>query len=259
MKVEVRRKIGFIDSGIGGLSLLHEFLLQNLNIEVFYISDEANVPYGGREQSFMLLRTNMMVEQLIAKGANDIVLACNTLTAETIDVLRKSYEKVNFIGVEPYVNYLNKESSQSEEKVGIILTLATSKSNRFLDLLAKYDPEQLIHVFPLTSLALIIEELKYSSIDEVKDKLIDELKLVKDAKLDKLILGCTHYPLIKSFLENELNISTVNPHQYVVDQILNVLGPIDISKKTGEFHYNKNLSKDWELKHIEWISNTFDL
>ena len=239
------KKIGIIDSGIGGLTLLREFLNSAYSAEYFYISDENNVPYGGKSQSFMYERTQMMVDKLMSKEVETIVLACNTLTAETIDKLRSQYS-IKFIGIEPYVNYQNKVESIGAKKLGLILTPATYASNRFKELQKKFDPEDKITVLPLENLALSIEKLKYDSSEKVYTTLKNELRPLRKLGLSHLILGCTHYPIIKELIERELNVITVDPNKQVSQHLSNVLGLSKSSFAVQKFNYNSDLGDVWQ-------------
>jgi glutamate racemase len=244
------KKIGIIDSGIGGLTLLREFIHSAYSAEYFYISDESNVPYGGKTQQFMYERTQLMVEKLMAKNVETIVLACNTLTAETIDKLRSNYS-IKFIGIEPYINYQNKVESIGAKKLGLILTPATYASNRFKELQTKFDPDGKIVVLPLENLALLIEKLKYDSSEKIYLDLKNELKPLKELDLSHLILGCTHYPIIKELIERELNVIAVDPNKQVSQHLSNLLGLSKSKYPVEKFNYNFDLSDVWQYTSLK--------
>lgn len=247
--------IGIIDSGIGGLTILKQLISKNLDANFYYISDEDNVPYGGKSQTFMLSRMKEMTEKLIKKNVQGILIACNTATAETIDHLRNHY-KIPFIGIEPYINYINKLDTK-EKKLGVILTQATFNSNRFKNLVISLDPKKLISIYPLQELALLIEKLKYSKFEDIKQKVDKELLILKDQELTHLILGCTHYPILSKYIESTLDLVTIDPSAFVIDQLIESLG-LKILKKTNknEFYYNANNSSLWkktDLKSLIFI------
>jgi glutamate racemase len=241
------KKIGFIDSGIGGLSILNTLIESHYQAEFYYISDGDNVPYGNKSQSFMFERTQLMVESLTKLGVEVIVLACNTLTAQTIDRLRRE-TTIQFIGVEPYINFLNK--APTKNSCGLILTQATYKSNRFKQLLSKYDPDQRIKVIPLPKLAIIIEQLKNKSFDLIKDEISQELEVVRSFNLGYLILGCTHYPIVSNYIESYLGLKTINPHLSVIERIADICRLKKTSKVQDKFHYKSNLSDQWSEESI---------
>jgi glutamate racemase len=239
------KKIGIIDSGIGGLTLLKEMINSRYEAEFYYISDETNVPYGEKSQEFMFERTKLMVGKLIEKQVDTIVLACNTLTAETIDKLRTEYQ-IHFVGIEPYLNFLNNIESNDASKIGLILTVATYNSKRFKQLQQKIDPQNEISIFPMKKLAQNIEKLKYDDSVEVYSDIKNELSTLKNSGLSHLILGCTHYPIIKNIIEDILNVKTVDPNIYVLNHISSLIQLVKSNEIKTQFFYNANLGDKWE-------------
>lgn len=239
------KKIGILDSGIGGLSLLREILKLNFDAKYFYISDGENVPYGNKTQEFMLQRMRIMVNALISQKVDGIVIACNTATAETIDKLREEFQ-IKFIGIEPYINYLNHSQS---ENIALILTEATFKSDRFKSLVKRVDKENKVSIFPLKSLAMLIEKLKKEPFENIRLQVIDELNFLKDSKFDTLILGCTHYPLIKNFIEEQYGVQTIDPNLKIINQVERVLKLEITSSPESTFYYSPVAENKWE--HIE--------
>ena len=231
------KKIAVIDSGIGGTSLVDVMIKRNLEVELYYQADSVNVPYGGKDQEFMYNRMLKMIQQFLDFDA--IFLACNTLTAETIDRLRQNV-RIPFFGIEPYVNFLNKSTPG---KMALILTPATYQSDRFRKLREKFDPESRIDIFPLKHLAQIIEDYRKISWGAVSS----ELAPLREKNYDYLILGCTHYSLIRGFIEKELDVQTVDPCEEVVDHIKNQL-----KLQRGQAHcvYKFNLD-DQEFVHLD--------
>lgn len=238
------KKIGIIDSGVGGLSLLKLLINQKYSSTYYYLSDEKNVPYGGRAQSFMLERVRLMVAKLLSEKVDAIVLACNTLTAETIDILR-SENKIPLFGIEPYINYLNKNDSKNS-KCALILTEATFKSKRFQTLVSEKDKNHLIDIYPLKNLALLVESLKIENTKKIRESILEELLPLKDKGYTHLILGCTHYPIIWKTIESFLNLKTIDPSSNVISHMekkLSLEHDLGISNK---FYYNPDLSDHFQ-------------
>jgi glutamate racemase len=240
------KKIGLLDSGIGGLSLLRDLIKSKLDADYFYISDSINVPYGGKSQSFMLRQLKLMVNKLIDKNVETIIIACNTATSETINQLRDYYD-IPFIGIEPYINYLNHTTNES---LALILTEATFNSKRLKDLVLKYDSKGEVKIFPLKNLALIIEKLFEKSFDELEPQIRNELEFLQEIKIDSLILGCTHYPLISKFLEKSYNIKTIDPNKFVIIHLSKALNLKPKAKENSTFQYSRNIKSKWVGKHI---------
>jgi glutamate racemase len=242
--------IGVLDSGIGGLTILKNLINMQLDAEFYYISDTDNVPYGGKSQEFMLERTVLMIEELLRKDVTTILIACNTLTAETIDQLRNKY-KVNFVGIEPYLNYINSHNFKIDDSLALILTEATFFSNRFTNLREKLDPNGEVDVYPLKNLAIIIEKICYKNLEELKADIDDELKILNGKNYSHLILGCTHYPIIADYIEQVHNLKTVNPHINVVDRIIDQAKLKINNIEKHKFWYNPKLSNEWKLVSIQ--------
>jgi len=245
------KTIGILDSGIGGLTLLKELIESNFDSDYYYISDSENVPYGGKTQDFMLERISTMVQKLLDKDVEAIVIACNTATAETIDKLRQMFE-IPFFGIEPYINYLNTAQSQESDNYALILTTATYQSKRFKELQLKCDPTSKITVYPLKNLAMQIEQFSFHV---SYGPIAEELMAIKDKGHTHLILGCTHYPIIANYLSEHLSLKTINPASRVVSHIAKNLNLIKSSKKCSSiFHYNFNNSDDWDKKSLSDFS-----
>ncbi len=252
----MQKSLGIIDSGIGGLSILKELISKISSYQIYYISDEDNVPYGNKSQNFMFDRTVAMVNQLKQVHVTKIILACNTLTAKTIDRLREKFDEIEFFGIEPYINYLNKDLSAHGKNTGLILTQATFDSLRFKNLQQRVDPENLIKVYPLKHLAMIIESLKTKNFEFVLPEINLELAPLKSKKLDILILGCTHYPIISSHIAKQLKVQCVNSHGRFVEHIVNKLNAFCDKHGPYSFFYDSNLSGNWlkvDIKDFQFL------
>jgi glutamate racemase len=247
------KKIGILDSGIGGVTILNELLLQKLDAEFYYISDTDNVPYGGKTQEFMLSRTKLMINGLLLMGVDSIVIACNTLTAQTIELLRDIYT-VPFVGIEPYINYLNNNNTLEKDNFALILTEATYNSQRFTSLRNKRDPDHKIKIYPLKKLALLIEKLSICNFDDIKEKINIEIAPLLNQGHTHLILGCTHYPIIGKYLEKKLNLKVLDPHNNVVKRIIDLTKISSTNTMNQQFYYDANLSGNWQQLYLTDLS-----
>lgn len=240
------RKIGILDSGLGGFSLLKDLMESSLDAEYFFITDNDHVPYGEKSQNYILERMKVLTQKLLDQNVEAIIIACNTATVETINKLRDIYN-VKFFGIEPYINYINHSTN---EKLALILTEATFKSERFKFLVNKFDPKREVSVFPLKNLAIIIEKLYKNSFSEIKNEVFNELEFLNEEKFDSLILGCTHYPLIKNYIENEFKIKTIDPNKYVIKEVIKNLS-LKHSALLTSFYFNYNASSEWSKREIK--------
>jgi glutamate racemase len=225
-------KIGFFDSGHGGLDILSEALTR-FEAEYFFIGDRAYHPYGALSIEKLHDRCRELTETLVQeKSCELIVVACNTATAYAVDFLRGHFE-VPFVGVEPYLNYINHagEMALAKGQVGALVTPNTLRSKRFKELKEAKDPNNLVEALALAELAPAIESFVFH-----RDAALFETKLKEifvDQKLlgwKEAILGCTHYPLVAKHLEATLGIKCISPTVAIVDQMLRVIESMEIDK-----------------------------
>jgi len=243
-----RKRIGVIDSGVGGLSLVKKMQDENLDVECFYICDHANVPYGQKSQDFMLSQSQLMVSKLMEQNIRNILIACNTLTVETINLLREEFPEMNFVGIEPFVNYLNHPSSTGEESIGLILTQATFNSERFKYLQKTFDKKQEVDVYPLANLAILIEQY-FNHEKSIWSDIVKELEFIHSKNWTHIILGCTHYPLIREYFEQELGLVVIDPHFQVIKQLEKV-AKIKRGDPLTLISYSNDVGETWQKQKI---------
>ena len=114
-------KVGFFDSGFGGLNILRAFRRICPDVPTEYIADSANCPYGNKPADEIVRLSEANVKALLAKGCDIIVVACNTATAAAIDYLRTNYPEVPFVGLEPAI-----KPAALRSKSGVVGVLATA-------------------------------------------------------------------------------------------------------------------------------------
>ena len=208
--------IGVFDSGIGGVTVLRELIRILPNEDYLYYSDTINNPYGDKTNEEIINISDKVVNYLINQGCKIIVIACNTASAISKEYLRNKYN-VPIIAIEPAYKSVNDESTL------VMATNATINSDKFKILFNTYDNHNTI-LLSCSGLADLIEEGN-------KDKIINYLedKIGKYKGVKNVVLGCTHYPLIK-------------------EEITKVLGPVNfydgsvgVSKHTKEVLEEKNL------------------
>lgn len=183
--------IGIFDSGIGGLSVaaaMEELLPEEAFL---YVADNAYAPYGPRPAEEILQRSRKITRYLLAKGAKMIVVACNTATSIAIDTLRAEYPEVPFVGMEPAV-----KPAATANAVGVLATAATLGSRRYLDLRDKHLGGKPVFEDACAGLVPLIESEASGSLLLTK-RLEEILRPMLNNGVDTLVLGCTHYPLIK--------------------------------------------------------------
>ena len=222
--------IGIIDSGIGGVTVLREILKQGINAEFMYYSDSKNNPYGDKSDDEVYSIVKDIVDFLLEKGCVAIVIACNTASAMCVKRLREEYPDTLFIAIEPAYKMVHDYNPKG--KTLVMATKGTLASEKFLALFNKYDNNRTI-LLPCSGLAELIEEGNEVKIDRYLD---DNLSRYKD--IDNVVLGCTHYPLIK-------------------DNIRKVLG--DVKFFDGSLGVSKELVRQLNLRGITFDDNSYSV
>lgn len=246
-----KHKIGVFDSGIGGFSVLNELLKVFPEAEYFYYSDDAHAPYGPKTDEYITQRTFVITDELMSKGAQMIVVACNTATASSIDALRSTYPQMPFVGVEPYLNAYYKESGPS--KMAVLTTVSTGKSERFRRLKERLDPKGFIDHYSLKNLARMVEELyRHPDYEAEFDKLlVEELEPLQGHNYTHAILGCTHYPLVKEKIESVLKLKTLYPDPYVAGRVRELtIRPNEVlTPGSDTFNFYSSSKPEWVKKN----------
>lgn len=185
-----KTKIGVFDSGIGGITVLRECMKKNPDFEYLYYSDSLHNPYGDKPKEEVLGIVSKIVSHLIDEGCYIIVIACNTASAICVEYLREKYPDIWFVAIEPAI----KCAYDFEDKSGtlIMATKGTMDSEKFHLLYDKYHHND-FYLLSCVGLANIIEG---GNEELLKQYLIDTLHDYK-GKVHSVVLGCTHYPLIK--------------------------------------------------------------
>jgi len=195
--VENREKpIGFFDSGVGGISVLREAVKLMPNENFIYFGDSLNAPYGTKSVTDVQDLAVKNAEMLIGMGVKAIVIACNTATSVSADILRLKYPHIPVIGVEPALKpaLLHKENP----KVLVMATEVTLREKKFKALLEKYS--DLGEVFPLPCPGLM-EWVEQGVLEgEAVEEFLENILLPYKNKVDAVVLGCTHYPFLKDVI-----------------------------------------------------------
>ncbi|EQC52335.1 glutamate racemase [Bacteriovorax sp. DB6_IX] len=237
-------KIGIFDSGIGGLSILKEIHQLDRALDIYYIADSLNNPYGEKSQEFIIQRSTEISQQLIDEGCQIIVVACNTATAWAIDQLRETFKEVTFVGVEPYINVINKREDLKLKTGLVMATPLTGSSLRFKELKNRLDPENKLQVYLPQSLARIIERNFFDNSSELESEVLKEVSHIpKD--YDFYILGCTHYPLVSNILEKALGAEMISPCSMVASRVDSFLTHQSGLKKQTFFFQRTDRESQW--------------
>lgn len=192
---KVDNPIAVIDSGVGGISVLKELIKLMPNENYIYFGDNKNAPYGTKTADEVREITFHNVELMLKEDAKAIVIACNTATGAAVKRLREKYPNFPIIGIEPAIK--SSANYQEHSNVLVMATPLTLKQKKFIDLCDKFSDMVNIIKLPCPGLMEMVEEGKIygEEIDEFLKELFSDLKTTK---IDSVVLGCTHYPHVKS-------------------------------------------------------------
>ncbi|MGO1580551.1 MAG: glutamate racemase [Peptoniphilaceae bacterium] len=218
-------KIGFFDSGVGGLSVLKEALRILSNENMVYLGDTNRVPYGVRSSKEVEKFTLECIEFLKGKNLDACVISCNTATAYGLEKSKKFFEFPIIGVVEPACEYAL--SSTRNGKIALIATNGTVKSGIYENTIYDLNPNIEVRSIGCPDLVMAIENGHISD-DYVYNLIKNYLKDFGGYDYDTLILGCTHFPLVKQvfknfFSEDSKNINIVDPAINTVDKLKNIL------------------------------------
>ena len=183
--------VGVLDSGVGGVSVLREMARLMPSEHFLYYGDQANTPYGTRAEGEIRVLAFAAVEQLRARAIKALVVACNTITSAAITEIRARYD-MPVVGMEPALKPAS--GLRVNGKVLVLATPATLRQAKFLQLYEQYGQHAL--ALPCPGLMEFAErgEFEGEGIDRFLRALLHP---VQDAKVDAVVLGCTHYVFLK--------------------------------------------------------------
>lgn len=194
------KAIGVFDSGVGGLTVLAEIRKALPNENIIYLGDTKNFPYGNRSKEEIIEFAIQNVETLIKEQVKIIVIACGTATSQALDVVKEKFE-IPIIGIiDPTVKYIE---NQKYEEVGVIATEGTIRSGAWEQKLKERIPQIEVTNKACPMLATIAEEGKARSV-EGREAIKEYMKPFKEKNINKIILGCTHYPIYEEIIREEL-------------------------------------------------------
>ncbi|MFW6269919.1 MAG: glutamate racemase [Bacillota bacterium] len=215
--------IGFFDSGMGGITVLHEAVKLLPDINYLYYADTLNVPYGTKEKNIVRKYIFDAVDFLITREVDALVIACNTATSIAIKSLREKH-KIPIVGMEPAVKPAVERCK--DKRVLVLATPLTLQEDKFEDLVSKVDSENIVDALPLPGLVDYTEAFQFDGY-----KVISYLKKsLSGFNLDNygtVVLGCTHFiyfrKLLKKILPDHIdvidgNLGTVNHLKNIIEE-----------------------------------------
>lgn len=234
--------IGLIDSGVGGLTVLHECLVSLPGEDFLYLGDNGQFPYGTKSQGELVDRTASVTRFMLDRGVRLLVVACNSATAAAAESIAQiaadsGVETVTVIGPEAEIA----ASISASGRIGVLATPATVSSGAYRAALEGLGRPLTVTEVEAPDLAPIIQR-GHPFDDAVLEKVRGYCHPLREAEIDTLILGCTHYPLVAPMLQRLLGrdvrlVSAGHAIAAVVQRTLARAGALSDSGREGEYSF----------------------
>lgn len=192
-------KIGFFDSGIGGMTVLHQALKILPKEDYLFYADTSHVPYGEKTKEEVKQYIFDAVEFIANQGVKAIVIACNTATSIAVQDLREKYD-FPILGIEPAVKPAVQKSEEKQKKVLVLATRLTLKEEKYHHLVKSIDHHDIVDSIPLPGLVEFAEKFEFSE-EKVLPYLQRELSSLDLKQYGTVVLGCTHFPYFTNSLK----------------------------------------------------------
>lgn len=215
----INSPIGVFDSGVGGLSVFSQLIKLLPDENYIYFGDTINLPYGNKSQEELVEITRKIFDFFKSKNVKAVVMACNTTSAMTYDILSPNYD----FKIYPIVQTVSKKiAMQGHNKIGVFATNGTINSHAYKKEINKYSNAQVFEIACPEWVNIVENELQdeEKSIQNIKMHLDEMLK----NNVDKIILGCTHYPYLLEVLSKFAPETLfINPAKFFAEYIFNDL------------------------------------
>lgn len=198
---KAERPIGVFDSGVGGISVLRELVKLMPNENYIFYGDSGNAPYGTKTLEAVQQLTLQDAEHLYKQEVKALIVACNTATSAAVHLLREKYTDIPVIGIEPALKpaVLSKENP----RVLVMGTPMTIREEKFHRLMMRFQNQAQIFPLPCPGLVEFVEQGDLES-QKLEEFLRQLLMPYKKQGIDAVVLGCTHYPLVREAIQKVL-------------------------------------------------------
>ena len=230
------KAIGVFDSGVGGLTVAKEIMAQLPDERIVYFGDTARVPYGSKSEETVTRYTRQIIRFLMTKDVKALVVACNTMSALSLSTVEKDLT-IPIIGVvEP--GAFAAGNATKNKKIGVIGTESTIRSGLYTRCLQKIDPEIEVIGKSCPLFCPLVEEGLLD--DPVTEEMARRYLFgLMRQEIDTLIMGCTHYPLLKNTLAGIVGekVTLVNPAYETARELKLLLEKHHLENESAPAHY----------------------
>lgn len=225
--------VGVFDSGVGGLTVAREIMRQLPEENIVYFGDTARVPYGSKSKNNIIRFSRQIIRFLKTKNVKAVVIACNTASALALETVQEEFD-IPVIGVIiPGARAAVRETRNG--KIGVAGTEGTIRSETYNKVIKSFREDAVVIGQPCPLFVPLVEEgfAKHHITKEVIDIYLSDMK---NTDIDTMILGCTHYPLLRSSIIEYFGdaVHIVNPAYETAIDLKNVLEEIGLVNHSGQ-------------------------
>ncbi len=255
--------IGIFDSGLGGLTVVKEVMDHLPQESIIYFGDTARVPYGSKSKQTVTKFSAQIIRFLESKGVKAIIIACNTVSSNSIEDLREIFPHIPIEGVvEPGVKMALEKTKIG--RIGIIGTEATIRSNKYPSLIKEAQPNTQTFSQSCPLFVPLVED--NWALHPVTHMIAKEylMPLLKE-KIDTLILGCTHYPILAATIQEVVGdeVTLVNPAQeaaYKIEKTLKKQGKLAVRQSSSQYKfYVSDHTSQFEQMAEEFLNTPMEI
>lgn len=190
--------IGVYDSGFGGLSVWREIHRRLPEESLLYLGDGKNCPYGGRSREEITAFAREAVERLVSEGVKMVVVGCNTATTAAVDALRSEWPDIPIVGLEPAVKPACLSSKR--RRIAVLATAHSLQSDMFLNTARRYASD--VELFKVEGRGFVeLVEASEEESEKAEQRVREVIEPLLDKGIDRIVLGCTHYPFLVPQIE----------------------------------------------------------
>ena len=217
--------IGVFDSGVGGLSVVQQIQAQLPHENILYLGDTARVPYGSKSTDSVLKYTRQCADKLVTENVKALVIACNTAASVGTEALRKAYPNIPIIGViEPGASAA--VAHTKNQHVAVIATESTVAAGSYVRAIHALNADIEVRTSACSLFVALAEEgwVDGSLVEAILARYLNPLFQDPEHHPDTLVLGCTHYPVLKSAITN-----VIGPQVQLVDSASTTAGELKVA------------------------------
>lgn len=249
------RPIGIFDSGLGGLTVLNAVMEMMPNESTVYFGDSGRAPYGTKSKETVIKYTFQDINFLLSKDVKMIVIACNTASACSLDIVKNSFDVPIVEVIQPGAAAAT--ATTSSNKIGVIGTSATINSGVYEDAIRNNMKDAMIYSKACPIFVSLAEEGWWDN--DIADRIVEEyLTSIKSEDIDTLILGCTHYPLLKNCIQRFMGdkVTLINSAVEVAKVVKKTLEENDLLRMTDSDPDHMYFTSD-SVEKFQQLGSTF--